>query len=120
MSRYTPGTEDFRLKQLSIPSALPQKSLTEFEVSLMKNRVYAIVAVCLCTFAGAAAQQSVSADDYTRAAQFLGPNVDRLVTGTVRPMWIDGTEEFWYRKTTWGESGQAWQFVVVNAATGRT
>ena len=118
MSRYTPGTKDFRLKQLSIPSALPQKSLTEFEVSLMKNRVYAIVAVCLCTFAGAAAQQSVSADDYARAAQFLGPNVDRLVTGTVRPMWIDGTEEFWYRKTTWGESGQAWQFVVVNAATG--
>jgi dipeptidyl aminopeptidase/acylaminoacyl peptidase len=64
--------------------------------------------------ASLSAQQSVTADDYAHAVKFLGPNVNRLVTGTVRPFWIEGTEQFWYRKATAG----GLDFVVVDAATG--
>ncbi len=75
----------------------------------------AVVIFSLCFIpACIVAQQSVTADDYARAEKFLPGNVERLVTGMVRPVWIGGTEQFWYRKT----ADDSVEFVLVNAATG--
>jgi len=64
------------------------------------------------------AQQLVTADDYTHAAQFLGPNVDRLVSGVDRPEWIGETSHLWFRRSTVRASGQTFEFVLADAATG--
>ncbi|MGC2637488.1 MAG: DPP IV N-terminal domain-containing protein, partial [Acidobacteriaceae bacterium] len=87
----------------------------------MFSRLLAPAALLLassCIPIAARAQQPVTAADYSRAAQFLPPNVDRLVSGIVRPFWIGTTDQFWYRKTTPGAGGNSIEFVLVDAATG--
>ncbi|HEY6447113.1 MAG TPA: DPP IV N-terminal domain-containing protein [Acidobacteriaceae bacterium] len=84
----------------------------------MFSRLLAPAALLLassCIPIAARAQQPVTAADYTRAAQFLPPNVDRLVSGIVRPFWIGSTNQFWYRKTA---ADRSVEFILVDAATG--
>ena len=60
------------------------------------------------------AQTRLTADDYSRAEQFLGYNTNRLVLHlAAQPTWVDD-ERFWYRTTT--ENGT--EFFQVDAATG--
>ena len=60
------------------------------------------------------AQTRLTADDYSRAEQFLGYNTNRLVLHlAAQPTWV-GDDRFWYRTTT--ENGT--EFFQVDAATG--
>jgi dipeptidyl aminopeptidase/acylaminoacyl peptidase len=60
------------------------------------------------------AQTRLTADDYSRAEQFLGYNTNRLVLHlAAQPTWV-GDDRFWYRTTT--ENGT--EFFQVEAATG--
>ena len=60
------------------------------------------------------AQTRLTADDYSRAEQFLGYNTNRLVLHqAAQPTWV-GDDRFWYRATT--ENGT--EFFQVDAATG--
>lgn len=83
----------------------------------MSQRMLAALSLAVCT-ASLLAQQPVTADDYAHAAQFLGPNVDRLVSGPVRPVWIADTSRLWFRNVTVTASGPAVSFVLADAATG--
>jgi len=57
----------------------------------------------------------VTADDYALAAQWLRPNMVKLVKNLqVSPHWIGDTDEFWYRRDT----ADGHDFVVVEAASG--
>jgi dipeptidyl aminopeptidase/acylaminoacyl peptidase len=56
--------------------------------------------------------------DYARAERFLFWNKDKyLPGGEVQHHWIEGQDRFWYRRTS--AQGAA-EFVVVDAATGKT
>src|SRR5215510_471859 len=60
------------------------------------------------------AQTRLTADDYSRAEQYLGYNTNRLVLHqAAQPTWL-GDDRFWYRTTT--ENGT--EFFQVDAATG--
>jgi hypothetical protein len=60
------------------------------------------------------AQTRLTADDYSRAEQFLGYNTNRLVLHlAAQATWV-GDDRFWYRATT--ENGT--EFFQVEAATG--
>jgi hypothetical protein len=60
------------------------------------------------------AQTRLTADDYSRAEQFLGYNTNRLVLHlAAQPTWV-GDDRLWYRTTT--ENGT--EFFQVDAATG--
>ncbi|RLE25341.1 MAG: hypothetical protein DRJ65_08000 [Acidobacteria bacterium] len=57
----------------------------------------------------------VTADDYSRAEQWLRPNVAKMVKNVfVIPHWIGEEDRFWYARET--ADGQ--DFMVVDAATG--
>ena len=64
---------------------------------------------------GQPAQSSLTDQDYSRAASFLGPNLSKYIDrSSVRPNWIDGTD-FWYRVLT--EKGS--EYVLVEAKEGK-
>ena len=81
--------------------------------SVLRHLGYILVA-SLAAGSLAAQQRVVTAADYARAEKLLPGNLDRLVYGVVRPNWIAGTDQFWYRKTLPGKS----EFVLVDAAAG--
>lgn len=99
------------------PTALRQLRSPEIPEPVMSQRMLAALSLAVCT-ASLLAQQPVTADDYAHAAQFLGPNVDRLVSGPVRPVWIADTSRLWFRNVTVTASGPAVSFVLADAATG--
>ncbi len=80
-------------------------------------RLLAVPSLALCA-ASLLAQQPVTAADYAHAAQFLGPNVDPLLSGVDHPVWIGDTSQLWFRKATATASGQNIEFVLADAATG--
>jgi len=84
----------------------------------MSNRLLTVLFFCLCVAQLSGQQQPVTDSDYAHAAQFLGPNVDRLVSGPVRPAWVGDTSQLWYRKVTAGASGPSVEFMLADAATG--
>lgn len=83
----------------------------------MSKRLPAALGLSLCA-ASLLAQQPVTASEYAHAAQFLAPNVNRLVSGVIRPVWIGDTSHFWFRKVTATGSGQTVEFVLADATTG--
>ena len=55
------------------------------------------IAFALSVLLTSALQAQVTTDDYQRAAAFLPPKVDRLITNDrVTPRWIAGGDRFWY------------------------
>ncbi|MGA7525367.1 MAG: DPP IV N-terminal domain-containing protein [Acidobacteriaceae bacterium] len=83
----------------------------------MSKRLPAALFLSLCA-GSLLAQQPVTASDYAHAAQFLAPNVNRLVSGVVRPEWIGDGSQLWFRKVTATASGPKVEFVLADAATG--
>jgi dipeptidyl aminopeptidase/acylaminoacyl peptidase len=86
----------------------------------MQTATFRPIASCVATaalilfIAPLHAQTRLTADDYSRAEQFLGYNTNRLVLHlAAQPTWV-GDERFWYRTTT--ENGT--EFFQVEAATG--
>jgi dipeptidyl-peptidase-4 len=86
----------------------------------MQTATFRQIALCAATAALAVfitplhAQTRITADDYSRAEQFLGYNTNRLVLHlAAQPTWV-GDDRFWYRTTT--ENGT--EFFQVEAATG--
>src|SRR5687768_15205268 len=66
----------------------------------------------LLTMTRQAAGQGTRAD-YERAEQFLGHNSRLLVAGEmVRPVWLPGSDRFWYRNNT----GAGSAFIAVDPA----
>ncbi|UAY56400.1 S9 family peptidase [Arachidicoccus terrestris] len=64
---------------------------------------------------GQQAQSSLTDQDYSKAASFLGPNLSKYIDRSfVRPNWIDGSD-FWYRVLT--EKGS--EYVLVEAKEGK-
>jgi len=62
-----------------------------------------------------AENQVLTVEDYQRAEQFLGYNLNQYVDRSdVRPNWIRGTHQFWYRILT--DKGS--EFVIVDAQKG--
>jgi dipeptidyl-peptidase-4 len=58
-----------------------------------------LIALGLAVAAPASAQ--VTTADYDRAAQFVGPRIERLITNDrVTPRWITGSDRFWYHLRT--------------------
>jgi len=73
------------------------------------SRGFIIVSGVLLTVMTAYAQGTRA--DYERAQQFLGGNLDKLFRGAdIFPNWIEGTDQFWYRKP-----GVEKEFVLVDA-----
>ena len=78
----------------------------------MKSLLFIIT---LLAYTPAMAQQdSVTADDYSRAESFLGSNTFSKVRGwLVRPNWTAG-DRFWYRNTI----AEGSEFILVDPAAG--
>jgi len=75
---------------------------------------YVATAALVVFIAPLQGQTRLTADDYSRAEQFLGYNTNRLVLHlAAQPTWV-GDDRFWYRATT--ENGT--EFFQVEAATG--
>jgi len=57
----------------------------------------------------------MSRADYERAESYLPWNVAKLIFNTgIKPNWIDGSDRFWYRRST----RQGTDFVLIDAASG--
>ena len=75
---------------------------------------FAATAALMLFIAPLHAQTRLTADDYSRAEQFLGYNTNRLVLHlAAQPTWVSD-DRFWYRTTT--ENGT--EFFQVDPATG--
>ena len=71
-----------------------------------------VVVITAITGAPAIAQGTKA--DYERAEQFLGVNARLLIAGdNVRPVWLPGSNRFWYRNNT----GSGSEFIEIDPAT---
>jgi len=86
----------------------------------MRNVIFIGTAFILLVVGGAGAQDpysapSITAEDYSRAEQWLPHKVAPLVKNVfVTPHWIGDTDTFWYSR----ETADGHEFLVVDAATG--
>src|SRR2546423_5284794 len=75
------------------------------------KRALQVGSFLLLCFASATNGQGTRAD-YERAARFLTGDLEKLVqSADIRPNWVEGSDQFWYRKP-----GTGTEFVVVDAA----